>query len=82
MRLGEILVKHGLISESQLYSALARREADGKRIGSYLVEKGILSTNQVALALAEQVGVPPALERGFRAIRTVGAASPWRATGS
>ena len=65
MRLGEILVKHGLISESQLYAALARREADGKRIGSYLVEKGILTTNQVALALAEQVGVPPALDADF-----------------
>jgi hypothetical protein len=65
VRLGEILVKHGLITEAQLYSALARREADGKRIGSYLVEKGILTANQVALALAEQVGVPPALDADF-----------------
>lgn len=65
MRLGEILVKHGLITEAQLYAALARREADGKRIGSYLVEKGTLTTNQVALALAEQVGVPPALDADF-----------------
>jgi hypothetical protein len=54
-----------LITEAQLYAALVRREADGKRLGSYLIEKGFLTTDQVALALAEQVGLPPALEADF-----------------
>lgn len=65
MRLGEILIKRGLITEAQLYTALARREADGKRLGSYFVEKGVLTTDQAALALAEQIGVPPALDADF-----------------
>ena len=65
MRLGEILVKRGLVSEAQLQSALAQQHARGMRLGTWFVECSMLTNDQVALALAEQFGVPPALEADF-----------------
>jgi hypothetical protein len=65
MRLGEILVKQGLLDQAQLASALTHQPAQGTRLGTYLVEQNILTCDQVALALAEQFGVPPALEADF-----------------
>jgi hypothetical protein len=65
MKLGEILVKHGLLSHAQLVSALTHQQAQGSRLGTFLVEKSILTSDQVALALSEQFGVPPALETDF-----------------
>ncbi len=65
MRLGEILVKQGLITEAALQAALAQQRARGVRIGTWFVESGALTNDQVALALAEQFGVPPALEADF-----------------
>jgi hypothetical protein len=65
MRLGEILVKRGLITEAELQTALAQQHAGGVRIGTWFVESGALTNDQVALALAEQFGVPPALEADF-----------------
>jgi hypothetical protein len=64
MKLGEILVKQGLVNEAQLALALAQKQAQG-RLGSYLVEQGVVTTDQVALALAAQYGVAPALEADF-----------------
>ena len=65
MRLGEILVKRGLITEAELQTALAQQHERGVRIGTWFVESGALTNDQVALALAEQLGVPPALEADF-----------------
>jgi hypothetical protein len=65
MRLGEILVKQGLLSQAQLAAALSQKLAQGARLGTYLIEQSILTSDQVALALAEQFGVPPALETDF-----------------
>lgn len=65
MKLGEILVKRGLVTEVQLQAATVEQHVQGMRLGTYLVERGILTTDQVALALAEQFGVPPALEADF-----------------
>jgi Type II secretion system (T2SS), protein E, N-terminal domain len=65
MKLGEILVKRGLVTEVQLEAATVEQHTQGLRLGTYFVEKGILTSDQVALALAEQFGVPPALEADF-----------------
>ena len=65
MRLGEILVKRGLVTEAQLQAALAQQHARGVRLGTWFVECSMLTNDQVALALAEQFGVPPALEADF-----------------
>jgi hypothetical protein len=65
MRLGEILIKRGLVSEAQLQTALVQQHAQGVRLGTWFVECSMLTNDQVALALAEQSGVPPALEADF-----------------
>lgn len=65
MRLGELLVKRGLITYAQLQTGLAQQHAQGTRLGTWFVECSILTNDQVALALAEQFGVPPALEADF-----------------
>ena len=65
MKLGEILVKQGLLGQDELAQALTHQRAQGARLGAYLVENEILSSDQVALALAEQFGVAPALEADF-----------------
>jgi len=65
MKLGEILVRQGLLTKAELDAALTHQRAQGARLGAYLVENGILSSDQVALALAEQFAVAPALEADF-----------------
>jgi hypothetical protein len=65
MRLGELLVKRGLVTEAQLQTALAQQHGRGVRLGTWFVECSMLTNDQVALALAEQFGVPPALEADF-----------------
>lgn len=57
-RLGELLVRRGLITAEQLNAALARQEADGGKLGSVLVRDLVLTENQIAAALAEQKGYP------------------------
>ena len=65
MKLGEILVKHGMITPEILASALSAQQAHGERLGTHLVENGVLTSDQVTLALAKQLNVPPALDADF-----------------
>lgn len=55
-RLGELLVRAGLITESQLDAALERQEIEGGKIGEVLVRELIVTEDQIAGALAEQKG--------------------------
>jgi hypothetical protein len=71
MKLGEILIKRGLVTTAQLQTALAQQHARGVRLGTWFVECGMLTNDQVALALAEQFGVAPALEADFARAETV-----------
>ena len=66
MRLGEMLMAAGLISERELDAARAHQRATGGRIGSTLIELGLLEADDVARALARQHGVPAALSRHLR----------------
>jgi type IV pilus assembly protein PilB len=58
LRLGEILVKAGLISESQLQAALAEQRRWGGRLGRLLVDMGLIAEPTVAVALSRQLGMP------------------------
>lgn len=58
MRLGELLVRAGLISAEQLEEALAEQRRVGKRLGSLLVESGLVSETQVTQILSQQLSVP------------------------
>ena len=57
-RLGEILVKNGLVSQEQLAKALDVQKGTKKRIGEILVELGLLTEHDIAMALSKQLGIP------------------------
>jgi len=58
-RLGEQLIKDGLISEEQLAEALAKQSKEGgRRIGSTLMDLGAISSSALAGALSKRMGVP------------------------
>jgi hypothetical protein len=54
-RLGEMLVKSGLISRADLDRALSRQKGSTKRLGQLLVEMGVMTHAQVAAILEEQL---------------------------
>ncbi len=57
-RLGEVLVKLGVLSEAQLAEALAIQAQDGGKLGEVLVHHLIVSEEVLAQALAEQKELP------------------------
>ena len=57
-RLGELLVKHNLITKDQLSKALAQQETSGGRIGGNLVKLGFISEDEITAFLSRQYGVP------------------------
>ncbi|MEI8175950.1 MAG: ATPase, T2SS/T4P/T4SS family [Candidatus Omnitrophota bacterium] len=65
LRLGEILVREGLISEVQLEQALAaqRKEALKRPLGEILVSLGFISDENLALALSKKLNLPYLSER-------------------
>ncbi|MFH1848192.1 MAG: ATPase, T2SS/T4P/T4SS family, partial [Candidatus Omnitrophota bacterium] len=60
LRLGEILVKEGLITNEQLEKALAAQKQDPLRkpIGETLVSMGFITEENLALALSKQLQIP------------------------
>jgi len=57
-RLGEILVKSGLITQDQLTKALELRKGTSRPLGEILVELGLVSEADVVVALSKQLGIP------------------------
>jgi type IV pilus assembly protein PilB len=53
-RLGEILVRKGLLNEDRLAQALSSQKSSGSRLGEVLAAMGWLSEEDLARALAEQ----------------------------
>ncbi len=58
MRLGEALVKEGVISEEQLGRMLAEQKASGQMLGEMLVEQGLINDSVMLRVLGRQLGVP------------------------
>ena len=58
VRLGEILLQQGLLTELQLQDALAAQKQTGRKLGRVFVEKGFVSEEQISTALAKQLQVP------------------------
>ena len=58
MRLGEGMVKEGLITNDQLAKALERQIIFGGRLGTNLVEMGAVSEETLAKYLSKALGVP------------------------
>ncbi len=57
-KLGQILIKAGLITEEQLAKALEVQRGTKKRVGEVLVEIGLATEVDVATALSRQLGIP------------------------
>jgi len=57
-KLGEILVKYGIITQNMLKNALRRQSQVGGQIGSVLIEMGYITTDTLLDFLSKQFGVP------------------------
>ncbi len=57
MKLGEILVKQGMISEDMLARALEEQKKDGARLGSTLIKLGFVKEEDLLKALSIHFGV-------------------------
>ncbi|MCA1828324.1 MAG: hypothetical protein ABR567_19720 [Myxococcales bacterium] len=57
-RLGDLLVKDGLITEADLRTMLAQQRQHGGRLGEHLVRVNLCSEEQIAQALARQLNIP------------------------
>ena len=71
MRLGEMLVRDGRLTDAQLNQALQFQARDGGRIGTVLIEHGLLDYEALTIYLGLELGIPIAtgamLERAKRA---------------
>ncbi len=56
-KLGEMLVRDGVVTDEQVESAVTTAKASGKRLGECLVEAGHCTDVDVAKVLAEQFGM-------------------------
>ena len=57
-RIGEIFMEKGLITEAQLYDALAAQKLGDGFLGTVLMGKGIITEQQLTQVLSEQFGLP------------------------
>ena len=57
-KLGEILIRRGVINEKQLDQALKLQSKSGQRLGTVLVTRRLASQSDVSAALAELLSVP------------------------
>ncbi len=58
VRLGDLLIQQGLLSEEQLKLALERQKATGRKLGRIFVESGYVTEEGISQALARQLRIP------------------------
>lgn len=58
LRLGELLIASGAVSQEQLERALTEQQRSGNKLGRTLVEQGVLSEAQLLSLLSHQLGIP------------------------
>src|SRR5271154_812629 len=59
IRIGEILIKQGLLTESQLLEAVEKqKQQKGSRLGEILIQVGTIKEEDFAVALGSQLSVP------------------------
>ncbi|OIO36234.1 MAG: hypothetical protein AUJ74_03190 [Candidatus Omnitrophica bacterium CG1_02_44_16] len=57
LKLGELLIKKGVVTQAQLEVALREHNKTGELLGKSLVRLGIISEEQLLMALAEQLSI-------------------------
>ena len=60
LKIGELLIQQGLITEDQLKEAIKAQKKESGRIGEILIKLGILSEEELAKALGAQLNIPHA----------------------
>ncbi len=58
IRLGDLLVEQGLITEDQLQHALSEQKKLGRKLGGTLIELGMIDENSLLNLLASQLNIP------------------------
>lgn len=58
LRIGDILVNEGVLTDEQLQEALVKQKESGKKLGEYLVESGTVGEDAIVFALSHQLGYP------------------------
>jgi len=58
LRLGELLIREGLISQSQLEKAISVQRQEGGRLGEALLKLGFIKEDQLVSTLGKQLGIP------------------------
>ncbi|MDD5432937.1 MAG: ATPase, T2SS/T4P/T4SS family [Candidatus Omnitrophica bacterium] len=75
LKLGELLIKEGLINSSQLEKAINVQRQEGGRLGEVLVKLGMVKEDQMVAVLGKQLNIPyfslgtgmlnPAIDQGM-----------------
>lgn len=58
VRIGDLLVQKGVITEEQLQQALIKQRSTGARLGRTLIHLGFIQEEQFLQFLSEQLGIP------------------------
>ncbi len=58
LRLGEVLLQQGILSEDQLTAALAQQKNTGAMLGEVLVNEGVINSAVLVRSLARCLGMP------------------------
>lgn len=58
LRLGELLIKEGIITPAQLEKAINMQRQEGGRLGEVLIRMGALKEEQVVVILSKQLNIP------------------------
>lgn len=58
IRIGDLLVKNGVITDEQLISALTTQKKTGGKLGNTLIELGLVTSHQFHEFLANQMNLP------------------------
>ena len=57
VRIGEVLVEEGIITEETLQAVLAEQKRTGKRLGEMLVDQGLVTVEELLCVLGNRLGV-------------------------
>ena len=57
LRLGDVLVNSGVITEEQLMKALSLQKGTGRKLGEVLLDEGITTDEAITKALSSQLGI-------------------------
>jgi len=58
LKLGELLIKEGLITHSQLEKAISVQRQESGRLGEILIKLGLVKEDQIVAVLGKQLNVP------------------------